>query len=205
MPIKISCYKPHTNKQGILHPGCIPFDTTFEIEMQRIKDGYYEDLIKKCRTIVDHKERNDFKAKYLPSLTVSSVCKDWRKEENVINHTGLILFDIDKDHNPGIDDWPKLRDEIFKSDKVVCCFLSASFNGLAFVLKIVPGHHKDVFYSIEHEFKNLLNIIIDKSGKDIVRLRFISYDPGLKIKENIEDVPLTLPSEEYLKEKKERW
>ena len=202
MPIVISSYLPHTNKEGILHPGCIPFDTTFESEMQKIKDGYYADLIKQCREITDHKERNIFKAKYLPSLTVSAVCKDWRKEANVVNHTGLILFDIDKDHNPNIEDWGKLRDEIFKSDKVLCCFLSASFNGLAFVLKIIPGHHKDVFYSIEREFKNLLNIVIDKSGKDIVRLRFISHDPGLKIKDDIDAVPITLPSEEYLKEKK---
>lgn len=202
MPITISSYLPHTNKEGVLHPGCIPFNTTFETEMERIKTGHYAELIKKCRDIQDHKQRNEYKAKYLPSLTISAICKDWRKESNVISHTGLIVFDIDKDHNPNIDDWPKLRDEIFRSDKVVCCFLSASFNGLAFVLKIIPGHHKDVFHSIEKEFKNLLNIVIDKSGKDIVRLRFISHDPGLKIKEDIDAIPITLPSEEYLKEKK---
>lgn len=201
MPVTISSYKPHTNKDGVLHPGCIPYDTTFEQEMQRIKDGYYADLIIQCRAISDHKQRNEFKAKFLPSLTISAVCKEWRNVENVINHTGLITFDIDKDHNPGIEDWPKLRDEIFKSEKVVCCFLSASGNGLAFILRIIPGHHKDVFYSIEQEFKNLLNIIVDKSGKDIVRLRFISHDPELKIKEDISLVPITLPSEEYLKQK----
>jgi hypothetical protein len=202
MPITISSYLPHTNKQGILHPGCIPFDTTFEIEMERIKNGYYKELIAKCRAISDHKERNEFKAKYLPSLTISAICKDWRKEANVVQHTGLITFDIDSDHNPGVTDWPKLRDEIFKSEKVICSFLSASGNGLAFCLKIIPSQHKDVFHSIEQEFKNLLNIVVDKSGKDIVRLRFISYDEGLKIKDNINAVPITLPSEEYLKRKK---
>lgn len=202
MPIIISSYTPHTNKEGVLHPGCIPFNTSFETEMARIKAGYYKELIDKCRLIEDHKERNEFKAKYLPSLTISAICKDWRKEANVISHTGLLTFDIDKDHNPQITDWPKLRDEIFNSEKVVCSFLSASGNGLAFVIKIIPAHHKDVFYTIEMEFKALLNIIIDKSGKDIVRLRFISHDPGLKLKEDIEAVPITLPSEDYLKSKK---
>jgi hypothetical protein len=202
MPITISSYLPHTNKQGILHPGCIPFNTTFEIEMERIKNGYYKDLISKCREIADHKERNEYKAKYLPSLTISAICKDWRKEANVVQHTGLITFDIDLDHNPGVKDWEKLRDEIFQSEKVVCCFLSASGKGLAFCLKIISSQHHDVFHSIEQEFKNLLNIVVDKSGKDIVRLRFVSYDKGLKIKDDIEAVPITLPSEEYLKSKK---
>jgi hypothetical protein len=204
MPIIISNYKPYTNKDGILHPGCIPFNTTFETEMQNIKDGIYKDLISQCRNILDHKERNNYKAKYLPSLTISAVCKDWRKEANVINHTGLICFDIDKDHNKNVEDWGKLRDQIFKSEKVVCCFLSASGQGLAFILKIIPSQHKDVFYSIEQEFKNLLNIIVDKSGKDIVRLRFVSYDADLKIKEDIDAVPLTLPNEDYLRNKERK-
>jgi hypothetical protein len=197
--MKISAYKPYTNKAGITNPGCFPFDADFETEMQRIKDGYYKYIISQCRAITDHKQRNDFKAKNLPSLTISAVCKEWRKDGNVINHTGLITFDIDKDHNPSVTDWGKLRDDIFKSDKVVCAFLSASGNGLAFIVKCIPSQHKDVFYSIEKEFKEQLNIIIDISGKDVVRLRFISYDPELKIKENIETVPVTLPSENYLK------
>lgn len=203
MPVTISSYKPHTNREGVLHPGCIPFDTEFETEMDRIKNGYYASLIEQCRLISDHKERNDFKAKYLPSLTISAICKDWRNEKNVVQHTGFITFDIDKDHNPQIEDWGKLRDEIFISPKVVCAFLSASGNGLAFIVKILPAHHKDVFYSIEWEFKTQLNIVIDKSGKDVVRLRFISYDPELKIKENIEQVPITLPNEEYIKTRKD--
>lgn len=202
MAIKISSYKHYQNKAGIINPGCFPFDTFFETEMQRIKTGYYADLITRCRAIQDHKERNLFKAQYLPSLTISAVCKDWRNEANVISHTGLLTFDVDQDHNPGVSDWPKLRDEIFNSEKVVCCFLSASGKGLAFVVKVIPAQHKDVFFSVEMEFLNLLNIVVDKSGKDIVRLRFISHDVGLKIKDNIENVPITLPSEGYLKQKK---
>jgi hypothetical protein len=202
MPIKISAYKPYTNKEGKTNPGCIPFDSDLLTELNNIKTGFYSDIIQQCRAITDHSERNYFKAKNLPSLTISAICKDWRKETNVIEHTGFLTFDVDQDHNPGITDWPKLRDEIFKSDKVVTCFLSASGKGLAFVVKIIPAHHKDVFFSIEHEFKKLLNIVVDKSGKDVVRLRFVSHDEGLKVKDNIDLVPITLPSEEYLKLKK---
>ena len=39
--------------------------------------------------------------------------------------------------------------------------------------------HKDVFKEVQNYYQNLLQLEIDKSGKDITRLCFFSYDPEL--------------------------
>ena len=39
----------------------------------------------------------------------------------------------------------------------------------------------NIFNSLQHDFKEQLNITIDKSCKDITRLRFVSYDDNILI------------------------
>lgn len=195
--IPISAYKAHKNK-----PGCKPYDTDFYSEMNRIKDGYYKVIIDKYRSIKDSEEKKRYKINELPSLTISSVCKVWRKLENVVNHTGLLNLDIDKKSNEHIEDWGALRDQIFAMSGVVASFLSVSGEGVTFVVKIKPEQHKDAFFSIVDGMKQHMGINIDPGLHDVVRLRFVSYDPDTKIRYNFEEIPLSEPSQQYLQSKK---
>lgn len=192
--MQISAYHPYTNKEGKTTAGCLPYDSTLEQEIDAIQTGKHLDVINELRHIEDHEQRRTFKAAKLPCFTVSSICKDWRKTENITAHTGLICIDIDAHNNQHITDWPKLRDDIFINGKsVVACFISASGKGLAVIFKILPAHHFQVFNTIAHELATI-NITIDVQCKDLVRVRFSSYDPDARIRH---DAELALPNDKY--------
>lgn len=202
--IKISGYNHYCNKEGVRQPGCIPYDTDLYTELYRIKNGYYQSVIDTLRQIEDKAERMDFKTRYLPSLTISVVCKEWRQTSNIISHTGLLNIDIDPAGN-NINDWGLLRDTIFyKSPHVVAAFISASGQGMAFIVKIDERDHLDVFNSIQMELKDTLGISIDKVTKDKVRLRFVSYDPDCRIRDDFNNIKCLVPSVPYMLEKKRK-
>lgn len=194
--MQINAYLPYTNKEGKCTAGCIPYNSTLEDEIEQIKDGTHLEVITKLRAITDQEYKRTFKAAQLPCFTVSSICKDWRKTENIVSHTGLLCIDIDGHNNPHIDDWGKLRDDLFNNGKsIVAAFISASGNGLAVIFKILPAHHMQVFNTIMHELA-YLNIVIDVQCKDYVRVRFSSYDPDAKIRP-YEETELALPNDKY--------
>lgn len=194
--IKISGYSAWQGR-----PGCKPYDTDFYTEMNRIRDGYYKPIVDKYRSITNNEERQQYKIDKLPSLTISAVCKMWRKKENVVNHTGLLNLDIDAKSNKHITDWQAVRDQIFNIKKVVACFLSVSGEGVTFVVKINPDKHKDTFFSIVDEMKMHLGINIDAGLHDITRLRFVSDDPGAKIRYEFDQLGIIEPSEVYMAHK----
>lgn len=193
--IKISAYKAWKNK-----PGCKPYDTDFYTEMDRIKLGYYKAIADKYRSL-EGEEKKKYKINELPSITISAVCKIWRKTENVVNHTGLLNLDIDKKSNQHVTDWGQLRDQIFGMKGVVSSFLSVSGEGVTFVVKINPDNHKDAFFSIVDGIKQHMGINIDPGLHDIVRLRFVSDDPEAKIRYNFDEIQLSEPSQHYLRNK----
>ncbi len=129
--IKISAYKAWKGK-----PGCKPYDTDFYTEMNRIKEGYYKQVAETYRSISDSEQKKKYKVDQLPALSISAVCKNWRKLENVVEHTGLLNLDIDKKSNQHIEDWGALRDQIFGMKGVVASFLSVSGEGVTFVVRI---------------------------------------------------------------------
>lgn len=195
--IKISAYSA---VQG--RPGCKPYDTDFYTEMNRIKDGYYKPIVDKYRSITDSEQKQAYKINELPSLTISAVCKMWRKKENVVNHTGLLNLDIDAKSNTHVTDWAAIRDQIFNLKKVVACFLSVSGNGVTFVVKINPDKHKDTFFSVVDEMKTHLGINIDAGLHDVTRLRFVSHDPDAKIRYDFDQIGTIEPSPVYMAHKK---
>lgn len=196
--IKISAYKAWKDR-----PGCKPYDTDFYTEMNRIKDGYYRSIVDTYRSISDSDQKKSYKINELPSITISALCKNWRKIDNVVSHSGLLNLDIDQKANTHVTDWGALRDQIFGMKGVVASFLSVSGEGVTFVVRIDPSKHKDCFFSIVDGMKQHMGINVDPGLHDVVRLRFVSDDPGAKIRYNFSEIPLSDPSEEYLKSRKD--
>lgn len=200
--IPISAYKAWTGTDGKPRPGCKPYDTDFYTEMDRIKKGHYKPIVEKYRSITDRDAKYKYKVSELPSLTISAICKIWRKKENVVSHTGLLNIDIDQKSNQHITDWPATRDQIFKMKGVVACFLSVSGEGVTFVVRVNPEQHKDTFFSIVDGMKQHMGIIVDAGLHDVTRLRFVSDDPEAKIRYNYNEIPISEPSQQYLENKK---
>lgn len=197
--IKISGYTSHRQKEtGRLVPGCIPYQTDFYTEMERIRDGYYKSVVEHLRSIEDPREKELFKAGFLPSITISCTCKSWRKLENVTTHSGLLNFDIDGKSNEHVTDWAAVRDDLFnKLPNIVACFLSAGGRGVTFVIRVNPEVHLHTFDSVVDSLEVYFKLKADVVTKDVVRLRFVSYDPGLKLRYNFNQINIVIPTEDY--------
>lgn len=136
-----------------------------------IKNGQWQDEILDYRTGKRKKET-------LHAVTASGVFKE-RKATSLLKHSGLICIDVDsKDQICEIDI------ETLKSDQFVyCVHRSAGGFGFAVYVKIDSERHLDAFLGLEEYFFVNYSIVVDKSCKDVSRLRFISYDPELLINE----------------------
>lgn len=201
--IPISYFTPQLMKNKQYGPGWKPKETDFYKEMFAIRDGEYYDEVDKVRKETDHEKKQEIKGKSLKALSISATIVKHRSIANS-THSGLLNIDIDPKGNPDIDDWPMVRDTIGELPNVVASFLSVSGRGVTFVVKIDPSKHKDTFFSIKDELYDNLLIEIDQGTHDISRLRYVSFDKDAIIKTDFDSISLTLPTEKYLKSKRER-
>jgi predicted P-loop ATPase len=149
-----------------------------------IKNGVYKPAITYLRkSLADNKiEAAERAKKSLPAFTPSATFKGGRKMEFLTNYNALVVLDIDKiTPNKLSESKEKLKENPF----VFAFFTSPSGNGLKIFVKVDSGkdEHKETFLKLQRYFVDILSLEIDKSGKDITRLCFFSYDPELFVNE----------------------
>ena len=153
--------------------------------LEDIKTGTYRNAITYLRKSLadDKKEAAERAKKSLPAFTPSATFKGGRKMEFLTNYNGLMVLDIDKLQK---DKLQQCKTKIKMDDFVFASFVSPSGNGLKIFVKVSTDReqHKETFLKLQRYFEELLEVEIDKSGKDITRLCFVSYDPELYLKEN---------------------
>lgn len=143
----------------------------------------YVDEVNEIRKVEDKKVKDELKSK-LPAITPSGLFDKRRSASNLIKHTGIIQVDIDKQDNEHLkmQEVKKLLEDI---EQVSFASYSVSGNGLFALIQIkYPEKHKEHFLSLEYDFKNDFNIVIDKSCKDVSRLRGYSYDEAYYFNED---------------------
>src|SRR5690606_22286405 len=71
-------------------------------------------------------------------------------------------------------------------------FISPSGNGLKIFVKVnsAQENHKEAFLALQKFYEDFLGLPIDKSGKDVTRLCFVSYDTDLYLNENATVYPI---------------
>ncbi|QOW10277.1 virulence-associated E family protein [Kaistella flava (ex Peng et al. 2021)] len=150
-----------------------------------IKSGLYINPITYLRkSLADNKmEAAERAKKSLPAFTPSATFKGGRKMEFLTNYTGLMVLDIDKLTTEKLKE---CQSKIQEDENVFASFISPSGNGLKILVKVASGknEHKETFRKLQTYFEELLSVEIDKSGKDITRLCFVSFDPALYLNEN---------------------
>ncbi len=152
-----------------------------------IKTGAYRSAIIYLRkSLADSKiEAAERAKKSLPAFTPSATFKGGRKMEFLINYNALVVLDIDKISPEKLAECVSILNS---NEFVFSYFVSPSGNGLKIFVKVDSGkdEHKDAFLVLQKYFEELLQVEIDKSGKDITRLCFCSFDPELFVNENSE-------------------
>lgn len=140
--------------------------------IDRIRSEEYRSDIERLRAATDKSVRNVIKGG-LDYFTFSGTFKS-RSADQLIKHSGIICLDID-DLDP--EKYIHLREHIPTDRHTLACFQSPSGNGLKVLVKINPQRHLESFLELEEYYDQMWSVQIDKSGKDIPRACFVSYDP----------------------------
>lgn len=140
-----------------------------------LTDGQFAREVETVRNETDPKKRKELKLT-LPLFTPSGLFSA-SDDSSIISHTGLICIDIDRQDNMDVDNFSELKSLIAKVPYVVYCGRSVRGEGFFCIIPIKhPDRHKQHFRSLQMDFARC-GVIIDKSGSNVGRKRFVSHDP----------------------------
>ena len=153
--------------------------------LDEIKTGKYKPGIVYLRkSLAENKTEAYNKAKKsLPAFTPSAKFVGGRKLEFLAEYSKCIILDIDKLNEK---DLQKAKHLANQSEFTFASFISPSGNGLKILVNINSdkANHKEAFLLVQAHYESILKLEIDKSGKDVTRLCFYSFDENLYLNEN---------------------
>ena len=153
--------------------------------LEEIKTGKYKPgIIYLRKSLAENKTEAYNKAKKsLPAFTPSGKFIGGRKLEFLTEYSNFIILDIDK---LSIQDLQNAKHLANQSEFTFASFISPSGNGLKILVKINSDktNHKETFLLVQAHYETILKLEIDKSGKDVTRLCFYSWDENIFINEN---------------------
>lgn len=145
----------------------------------------------------------------LPAVTFSAFFGERRQMEFCKVYTGVLVIDIDK---LGADEMKIVGEQLRNDEYVVSCWRSPSGNGWkGLVVLEFPEDknlyalnylHRMAFLQIENYFRTKYGIALDKSGKDIPRLCYMSHDADLILKTKVVSYPIQLDALDFEIEEK---
>lgn len=145
---------------------------------KEIQEGKYKDQVQPVTVLAaqGNKEEADRLKKMLPAFTPSGTFAGGRKLEYLEQYSQFIILDIDK-LSP--DDLQAAFQQAAAIPFTFCCFRSPSGNGLKILVEITSTqeHHLQAYNQVADYYEQQIGLPIDRSGKDITRLCFVSYDP----------------------------
>ena len=129
--------------------------------------------------------------KSLPAFTPSGRFEGGRKMEFLKQYVPFLILDFDKIPDDKI---AEIRTKITNDPFTYSCFTSPSGNGLKAIIQTdaTKENHAEYFLKAQKYYEDLTGHPIDKSGKDITRLCFFSYDPDIYINPNAKVFSLSL-------------
>jgi hypothetical protein len=164
--------------------------------LEEIKTGKYKPgIIYLRKSLAEKKEEAYNKAKKsLPAFTPSGKFVGGRKLEFLAEYSNCIILDIDKLSKEQLQNAKMIATQ---SEFTYACFISPSGNGLKILVKIETPktEHKETFLKVQAHFENILKLEIDKSGKDVTRLCFYSWDENLYLNENASTFVITIDNQ----------
>jgi predicted P-loop ATPase len=162
-------------------------DKQLDDTLKAIGSGVWEKQITKLRDYLAKGNQSEFEnyKKSLPAFTPSGTFAGGRKLEYLKAYSCFLVLDIDKLSDSKL---LKTKEVVKKSKLCYACFISPSGKGLKILVNVNSDkeNHKTAFLQLQSHFEKLLNVEIDKSGKDITRLCFVSFDPEIYINKDAE-------------------
>ena len=159
--------------------------------LEDIKTDKYKNVITYLRKSLAESKMEAYERakKSLPAFTPSACFKSGRKLEFITAYTQMVVLDIDKLSKEQLTNAKALASQ---SPYTFASFTSPSGNGLKIFVRVNSSqeNHKDAFLALQKYYEELLALPIDKSGKDVTRLCFVSFDTDLFLNENASVFPI---------------
>lgn len=171
--IKVSMFANHYSKE--------PNSASLDDILCGIKSGRWEEIVTAIRNESDKKKRSDLKLSF-PCFTPSCTMEGGRGATYVKEHSGFVLIDIDKQDNAEVD-LMAARGAIALLPYVYSIFVTAGGAGLAVICRISERFHAESYEDVSSVLKAKFGIVADAAAKDVPRLRAVSHDPELIIKD----------------------
>lgn len=147
-----------------------------EAALKRIQEGKSKITVEEIRKTIDKEKANKIKLN-LPSICFSGKFGADRTDAQLIQHSGFIVLDFDN-----IFELREKQTEIISNPFIYACWVSPSGNGLKALVKIANGtKHREHFQALQEVFPE-----IDRSGINVSRVCYESYDTDIYINENAE-------------------
>lgn len=180
-------------------------ETSLQQELDDIRLGKYKSEINNCRNALIKEKNKELYKKNKSKLKAVSFCglfENGRKLSNLSYYNNLIVIDIDEIVNIEV-----VKDKLVKDRYVMALWDSPSSEGLKGLIKVDSKieNHKDFFFSLSIYFLQEYNIELDKSGSDITRLCYVSWDENIYTNyesEIFKDI-IAIPKKEYKGQEKE--
>ncbi|MFV0152941.1 DUF5906 domain-containing protein [Empedobacter falsenii] len=152
-----------------------------------IKEGTYKSQILYLRKSLEQGKMEPYEKakKSLLAFTPSATFKGGRKLDYLQYNNQIIVLDIDKVEKNKL---AEIKQKATELSTTLVAFISPSNNGLKLFVKVSTNQdeHKNTYNIVKEFYEKELEIEIDKSGKDITRLCFYSYDPEIYFNPNAE-------------------
>lgn len=151
-----------------------PFYITVRAALERIKNGKSRERITEIREKID-KERADNLKKNLPSVCFSAKFETTREEKAPHVHSGFMVLDFDE-----VDDAESFKLSLRERPFIFAAWISPRGNGVKALVRIAKKEkHREHFAALQDEFNGTL----DRTGANISRVCYESYDPEIYINE----------------------
>jgi len=154
--------------------------------LEEIKSGKWKVPIERLRKLKDEQPgkngKNYYKEKKkLPAVTFAGVFNK-RNGQGLRTPSGLGILDLDK-----LEDVEAVRNRIVGDPHAAFIFASSSGKGLKVGFAVEGDDYTAVYKMAADYFERQYGVEVDRTGKDICRLCFVSYDPNLEW--NAEPIP----------------
>lgn len=149
-----------------------------------IQQGVYQEDVLAVRRAVQRGDQKvaDETKKQLHAFTVSGRFEGGRTMERLKEYHPLVILDIDKLEE---EELKRVSKAVRELPYTYVCFLSPSGNGCKIIVRVNSNQsqHLSAYLQVSEFYQRKLHIKIDKSGKDITRLCFFSFDEDLYFNE----------------------
>ncbi|MDJ1473153.1 VapE domain-containing protein [Xanthocytophaga flava] len=146
---------------------------SLDIFLENIRQGLWQDEVLALRTCKEEAARKKRK-NALPAVTIAGVFEGGKSDRNLKVHSDHIAIDLDH-----IDNLPQVKACLEADPYTRAVFVSCGGQGLCVVVPIDGKRHEQAFDGLRQYYFQTYNLIVDPSGRNLGRLRFVSFDPDL--------------------------